>query len=199
MKTILFAISLALLVLFSAISAFVGAGIMIYDLYSGGSNFMQGFNIFCLGSILFLVSVTSYMITKTLTNTEILADVMSKYIANEMAKEMKVNINPLQQLFGGGFPPGMNMGTGSIKLSSIDKDGNITPLGEREFNNPEELLKYRNEILNKAFGAKPGKKQIQDMSTEELKEEEKKAVDNQQFELAAAIRDVLNRRLKGEE
>lgn len=194
MRAIFFAAFLALLILFAAASAIFGAGIMINDLYTSGSNFMQGFQIFCLGSILFLVAVTSYIITKVLNNTEILADALAKIVANEINKSME-NINPLQALFGqmGNMPPGM----GTIKVARMDEDGNITPMGESNFSS-EELMKHRNEILAKAFGYKPEnvKKKFEDMTLDELQSEEKKAVDGQQFELAAALRDLIEERKK---
>jgi hypothetical protein len=203
MKTLFFAASLALLVLFSFVGIIVGAGTMIYDLYSSGPNFMQGFTIFSLSSILFLVSVTAFIATKILTNTEIMADVMAKFVAHEMKKEMSGGGNPLQQFLqnlgmGGGFP-GMPNISGSIKMASVDEDGNITPLGEKEFKNPEEFLKYRNEILQKAFGKNPTKtkKKFEEMSIQELESEEQKAIDSQNFELAAAVRDLIKEKRKG--
>lgn len=203
MKTLFVALSLALLVLCSAAGIVFGAGTMIYDLYSGGSQFTTGFYIFSLSSILFLVSIASFMISKVLTNTEVIADVLAKFLANEMKKELAASGNPLHQLFqnmgmGRGFPgmPGMS---GSIKMSSIDEDGNITPLGEKEFSSPEEFIKYRNEILQQAFGKKPGntKKPFEEMSITELEAEEQKAIDSQEFELAAAVRDLIKEKKKG--
>jgi hypothetical protein len=125
-------------------------------------------------------------------------------MAHEMKKELSAGGNPLHQLFqnlgmGGGEFPGMPGMSGSIKMSSIDEEGNITPLGEKEFSSPEEFLKYRNEILQKAFGKKPGstKKKFEEMTVSELEAEEKKAIETQDFELAAAVRDLIKEKKKG--
>lgn len=188
MKSIFAALILALIVLFSGVSAIFGLGIMVYDLYSGGNEFMHGFTVFCLGAILFFTSTVAYIASKILTNTDIIADSMIKFIENEMQKE--VEQNPLQALFGKMGLPGM--GSGSIKMARMDEDGNITPLGEKTFGSHEEMIKHRDELLHKAFGFKSDKKKIQDMTLEELQAEEIKAVGSQNFELAAAIRDLMN-------
>lgn len=204
MRTIFFALSLALLILFAAAGMVIGAGIMIYDLYSDGPNFMQGFTVFSLSSILFLVSITSFIVSKVLTNTEVIADVLSRFMAHEMKKELAAGGNPLHQLFqnlgmGGGFPGMPGQMKGSIKMTGMDEDGNIIPLGEREFNSPEEFIKHRNEILANAFGKHPGgaKKKFEDMTIQELESEEQKAIDSQNFELAAAVRDLIKEKRKG--
>lgn len=197
MKTLIFALTLALIIAFGAISSAIGVGFMIYDIYSGGNNFMQGFTIFSLGSILFLAGTTSYIVTKTLTNTEVLADVLARFIENEMRKEDGSIQNPIQSLFGNLFGPG-NLpgipGQGTIRMATIDKDGNFKDLGEEKFSSPEEFLKHRNDILNRAFGGKQeqDKKKFEDMTLEELRTEEKQAVESQSFELAAALRDLIN-------
>lgn len=154
---------------------------------------MHGFTVFTLSAILFFASTTAYIVTKILTNTDILADSMVKFLEHEMDKEDS-GVNPLQALFGKMGLPGM--GAGSIKMARMDEDGNITPLGEKSFSSPEELIKHRDELLAKAFGSKPDKKKIQDMSLEELQAEEIKAVGAQDFELAAAIRDLMEEKKK---
>lgn len=194
MKSLFFALLLAVMVFCAGATAVVGFGIMIWDLYSGGPNFMTGFNVFFLGAILFFVSTTSYIITKVLTNTEILSDVMSRFLANEMQKGP--NQNPLQNLFSQmGFPGA----TTSIKVARMDEDGNITPMSEADFDSADEMLKHRDEILSKLFGNNPieRKKKIQEMTIEELQAEEKKAVSVQDFELAAAIKNLLDEKQKG--
>lgn len=186
MKAIIFALTLGVIIIFSAICSVTGAGIMIYDLIVPGPNFMMGFNIFCMSTILFFVAITAYMVTKLLTSTELIADVLTSLIENELAKEQK-NTNPFQAMLNNlGLP-----GSGSVKVARIDKDGTITPLTEGNFSNADEMVKQRDEILTRFFGATPGKKDIKNMTLEELQEEEKAAVAAQNFELAAAIRDVM--------
>jgi hypothetical protein len=195
MRTIIAALAIAGIILGSIVGAFTGAGIMIYDIYSDGPNFMKGFELFSLSSILLLVTVSAYMLTKVLTASEVMANIMGKYLQNEMVKEIEKNIanpqtNPLAAFFGmGNFP-----GQGTIKMATMDEHGNIVPLGERTFSSPEELIKHRNDILNNAFGNAP--KKLEDMTIEELKAEEKKAVENQEFELAACIVNLIQERAK---
>ena len=100
--------------------------------------------------------------------------------------------NPLLNLFknfGG-------MGPTTINVSSIDENGNVSPLVTKTFDNPEDFLKHRDEIFAKAFGTKPddAKKKIDDMTIEELQKKEKEAADAEKWELAAAYRDAINRK-----
>jgi hypothetical protein len=186
MKSILFALTLALVILFAGISAMFGIGIMIYNLYSSGPNFMQGFTVFCLGATLFFSGTVAYIVTKILTNTDILADSLVKLIEHQ-EQHSGPQMNPLQALFQKFGMQGMG-GPGIIKTSLINEDGTITPLEEKKFSSNKE----RDDIIFRAFNSKPGKKNIQDMTIQELKDEEKKAVESQNFELAAAIRDLMN-------
>jgi hypothetical protein len=175
MKLVMYALGLALLILLSAAGAVVGLGLMIYSLLTDKTSFLQAFEVFSLSSILFLVCIASYMIAKILTNTEVLSQVMAKFIQNEMTK----SINPLAGLFGG-------MGLGMPKIITLD---------ESQFSSPEEFHKHRDEILGKVFGNKA--KNLNDLTIDELKLEEKKAVDNQDFELAAAIISLIEEKKKG--
>ena len=194
MKSVFFSMLLALLILFLAISAVAGLGMMVVDFYTGGGKMMQGFEVFTLGAILFFVCSTAYIVTKILASTEVIVDTLTKFVEHEISK---TKINPLQSLFGGlgsmAFP-----GQTTIKIGSIDEDGNITPLDETKFSSKDDFIKYRNSILSEAFGQKPAdiKKKLEDMTIEELKEEEKKAVDKQNFELAAAIINIIEEKKK---
>jgi len=185
MKSILFALTLALIVLFSGIAAIFGVGIMAYDLYSGGPNFMKGFTVFCLSTTLFFSTTVAYMITKIITNTDTIAESLIRLV--EHVEQNQQPINPLQALLGK-FGIQSMTGPGTIKTSIFKSDGTITPLEEKTFNSNKE----RDEIILKAFSSKPGKKSIHEMTITELKDEEKKAVDSQDFELAIAIRDLMN-------
>ena len=79
--------------------------------------------------------------------------------------------------------------SGSITIAKVGEDGSITPIERREFNSPEELDKIRRDLLNKAFKGKD--KKLEDMTIQELEVEREKAVDAQEFELAVAIRDLI--------
>lgn len=180
MKTLIYALSIALLLLISAAGAIIGLGQMVHAILTDKTNFLQAFEIFSLSTILFVVVLTSYMIAKVLTNTEIIAEVMTKFIQNEMAKNSFNPMQGIQNLLGMGMP----------KIITLD---------ESQFSSSEEFQKHRDELLRKAFGYNPGdvQKKLEQMSIEELKIEEKKAVDNQNFELAAAIVSLIEEKKKG--
>lgn len=164
MKQLISGLILTLIILSSALTAIVGLAIMGYDLYADGSNFHYGFNVFSLGAILFFVSLTTYISSKILANTNLIAETMLKLLENEISKSKPMS--PLQMLFGGGFPP---MGATIVSLNS-----------------------ERDELITKEFGDKAIKKDIHQMTLEELEAEEQIAVSTQKFELAAAIRDLMN-------
>jgi hypothetical protein len=189
MRALIFAALLGLTLIFSLASAVFGVFIMFSSITNSSADLMQGFTIFCLGTILFFVTSIAYIVTKILTNTDVLTDVLTKMLLREQNNAQPVN--PFQALFGHG-------GMGTIKVAGVDENGNITPMGESQFNSTEDLLKQRNDILAKAFGWKPetSKKKFEDMTMTELESEEKKAVDGQQFELAAALRDLIEQRKK---
>lgn len=186
MKTIFFSLTLALIVLFAGISTIFGSAIMAYDLYSGGPNFMQGFIVFCLGATLFFSASIAYIVTKTFNNTDTISDSLIKLL-EFLNESNQPPANPLQDLFSkfGMGMPGLN---GTIKTSIMNEDGTITPLGEKTFSSNQE----RDDIIFKAMGTRPGMKDFKDMTIPELQAEEKKAVDSQNFEVAAAIRDLMN-------
>jgi len=173
MKTIFFSLLLALVILFSGISAIAGASLMTYDLYSGGPNFMHGFEIFCFGSILFFTASTAYIATKILAGTDTLVDVMTSYFNNEIKQQQQNNENPLQNLLGGlKNIPGVET---TIKIAKMDEDGNITPINDEDNNFPEDFMKNHNEMVSKLLGDFSGKspkkkKKLEDMTIDELKE-----------------------------
>jgi len=199
MKSIFFAIMMALIILFSGITALTGVGMMVIDIATNGHNLIKGFEVFSLSMILLFVTITSYITTKILTGTDVLVDVMTRFLDNEISKSNKNPINnSIQSLFSNLGGLGGFQGTTSIQIGKMDEDGNITPMDEQTFSSTEEFMKHRDEILAKAFGHKPTevKKKLADMSVEELKVEEKKAVDKQDFELAAAIVNLIEEKKK---
>lgn len=190
MKTIAGVLAIAGLLLCTIAGTITGVGIMIYDLLSGGDNFMQGFTVFSLSATLLLVTVIAYMVSKLMTASQKIADVLEKTLQDEMNHEHPSTFNPLEAFFRmGAFP-----GQGTIKMATIDENGNFIPLGEKQFSSHEELIKHRNDILSKSFQNAP--KKLEDMTNEELKQEEKKAVDSQNFELAACIVNLIQERTK---
>ena len=189
------------LILFSIIAELAGLYIMIHDAVDGGGEFMKGFTLFSLGTIMFICTSIAYLVTKAIANTEKIADALADLISHTIDKEAQAaggfnpsGINPLMDLFK--QFPGSNIGSTTINVSSIDEEGNISPMMTKTFDNPEEFLKHRDEIFAKAFGTQPkdAKKKIDDMSIEELKIMEKEAVESQNFELATAIRDCIKQK-----
>ena len=178
MRHIFFAMSLALLIMIAGASGIIGLGYLGYDIATGNSSrLMQDFQVFTLSSILFLVAVSSYMITKTMANTEALSDVAAKLIKREIDKGP---VNPFQLLF-------QNMS--QLPVITIDQS---------QFSSPEEFYKHRDEILAKGFNQKPTeiKQKLEQMTIEQLQAEERKAVENQEFELAAAIVSLIQDKKK---
>lgn len=200
MKQAIFFLALIGGLVITALTSLIGFASFIYKVWHG-QDYMESFQLFSLSAILCITSVTAYVVIRTLTNTEVLADVLQKYFEFQLekveGKQQVPNIqNMLQNLFSGGLH-GV-VASGSISVSSIDEDGNETSLGNKSFQNTSEFIKYRNELLSKAFGFKQTDiiKKLEDMSIEELMSEEKKAVDSQSFELAAAIRDAIQEKNK---
>jgi len=197
MKSIFFAIMMALIILFSGITALAGVGMMVIDIATSGHNLIKGFEVFSLSMILLFVTITSYITTKILTGTDVLVDVMTRFLDNEISKSNKNPINnSIQSLFSNLGGLGGFQGTTSIQIGKMDEDGNITPMDEQTFHSTEEFMKHRDEILAKAF--KNNSKKLEDMTINELREEEKKAVNMQNFELAASIVNLINEKSKGE-
>lgn len=191
MKLASAALGITFLILCSVIGIITGFGMMIYDIFVSHTGLGQDFMIFAISTTMFLTTVVAYIATKILARTDALTEVIIKYFQNEMLKEAKQHMpsgnpfSPLMNLFQGqGFP-----GPGTVSISSMDENGNIIPLGEKTFSSHEELIKHRNEILQKHFGSV--NKDLKDMSIEELHIEEKKAVAAQDFELAASIVNLI--------
>lgn len=193
MKYIFAALTLGFVLLASFAASITGFGIMIADVINYTDNFFQGFLIFSLGTIMFFVTIAAYQQVQILTNTKIIAQALAEYMEHQMKMNSMGQGNPLASLFSGGFPM-----SGTMKMARIDESGNIVPFMEKNFNSPEEFLKYRNELLSKAFGYKPeeAEKKLEELSVEELKFKEKEASDSQNFELAAAIRDLIAKKNK---
>lgn len=191
MKKILASMAIGLTLFLSAATIISGLCLMGDYLINGGSRGMQGFELFSLGAILFIVILSGYMLSKILSYTEVMVDTLTTLVDHTISKSGPNPINPLEALFGQmGLP-----GSGTIKMAKMDEDGNIIPFMSKEFNNKEEFIKHRDEILSKALGG-TNKKKVEDMTLEELQVEEKKAVSTQDFELAACIRDAINEKTK---
>jgi hypothetical protein len=194
MKYLFAILAMGLVMLGSFAASITGIVFMVSDLVTHNGNFFQGFQIFALGTILLMATIAAYTQAQILNNTKIIGEALAEYMTHQMNKEQAGGGLPnLASILGGGFPM-----HGMLKMSRMDENGNIVPFMEKEFNSPEEFIKYRNEILTKAFGFKPEEteKKLEEMSIEELKLKEKEASDNQKFELAAMIRDLISKKSK---
>jgi excinuclease UvrABC helicase subunit UvrB len=79
-----------------------------------------------------------------------------------------------------------------MTIAKFNEDGTFTPLEKREFSSDEEMRAMRDEMLNRAFSKK--NKKLEDMSISELEVEREKAVETQDFELAGAIRNLIEQK-----
>jgi len=201
-KTLTSMLFITSMILFSLIADVAGVYIMISSAINHTSDFMTGFTLFSLGTIMFLCVSIAYLITKANNSLELIAGALADFIDHSLDKEaaeatggFKVPTHPLLDLLKGKFPGG-SFGQTTINVSSIDEEGNISPMMTKTFDNPEDFFKHRDEIIAQAFGTQPKdvKKQIDEMTIEELQEKEKEAAAAQKFELAAAFRDAINRK-----
>jgi len=192
-KGLLSFIGILLLLLFSAGAAIAGLVMMTTTLITGAGSFMQGMETFFLGSISLCATLIGYTSMKILRNTDIIADALEDTL-NALDDQQRSR-NPLASLLGGlgGFP-----GMGTMRMAQVNKDGTITPIGEKEFNNHDEFLKFRDELINNAMN-KNGKKSVTEMTLEELENERETAEKAQDFELAAALRDAIAEKKKKKE
>jgi len=203
MKRLLTTAIFGITIFLGAISSIFGIYTMIADLSEGGEA-IKGFMYLSLGIILSLSMLTIYSIGALTEATKILGDLMFKQTQKDMMGSLFGGAprmggggqgeNPLADLFRKIAEDSRRgeFGTGKIKISKMDKDGNIHSLGEKEFSSHEELIKFRDEILSGEYGKDID---LKDMSVEELKQEENRAVIAQKFELAASIRDLILEKL----
>lgn len=186
LKNLFTIVAILFIFVVSAGAAVVGLGEMIVSLVTHNNEFKSGLELFLLGTITFIITLVAYVVGKILDNTQIIAKTLADVLDNMDSGPQPMS--PFSEMFGGGFPF-----TGSVKVAKIDKDGNITSLGENEFHSKEEFIKFRNEFINKAMG-KDNKKQISDMTLEELESERIAAEERQDFELCKMLRDLINER-----
>jgi len=192
--------------MFSLIAEVAGVYYMIDSSINNTGEFMRGFTLFSLGAILFITTSIAYLVTKAIANTEKIADSLTKlmeyFIEKDSTERVRSSLfppnskNPLMDLFKD-FPGGQ-FGSTTVNISAIDEDGNVSPLTTKSFDNIEDFFKHRDEIIAEAFGTKPKdvKKKLDEMSIEELKEKEKQAANEEQWDLAAAYRDAIWRKNK---
>lgn len=201
MKSLFTTALFGITILVGAVSAIFGVYTMISDISDGGE-LIKGYMYFSLGIILALSMLTIYAIGALTDAVKILGDLMFKQTKKDMIQNMfgggmggspqdGKGEHPLAQLLKRIAEDTRNgeFGNGKIKITRMDKDGNMHSLGEREFKSHEDLIRFRDEVLSGAFGKDVD---LKDMTVEQLQQEEIKAVDKQDFELAASIRDLIN-------
>lgn len=168
MKSLIPVFSLAFLIFSSLASAVVGIVIMVLDLYTGGDNFMQGFTTFCLGSILFFVCVIAYICTKINDKLSTVVDSMVNFFDYEINKNKPSSIISNMFTGFGSKPP-------EIKI-----------MGSENNEEADKLIKL-------IFGDnKIVKKKLDEMNIIELETEKRKAIDAQEYEVAAQIRQLID-------
>lgn len=191
MKALLSIALYGTLILFSTSMAGYGVYSMFSDVINGG-DLGRGFMFFSLGMLIVGVAAILYTLGVIIENL--------KRVNENLILQMQGNQNPGQgqnplvdfmNQFkdkmtedGGEFPL-----SGSMTIAKMNDDGSITPIEKREFNSPEELKNLKEEMLKKVFAKKD--KKFEDMSIQELESERDKALGEQDFELAAALRDLI--------
>ena len=199
MRTLLSIAIYGTLILFSAYMSGYGVYTMVNDISNGG-DIGRGFMFFSLGLMVIGVAAILYTIGAVLDNLKRLNENIIPMLmqAQGMGGAKQPNpfadfINHLKNHQGhdNDDMPDFPL-SGSMTIAKMNEDGSYTPLEKREFNSPEEMRKFRDEMLKKAFSK--NEKKLEDMSVQELEVERVKAVDAQDFELAAAIRDLINQK-----
>lgn len=182
-------------------------GMVGYGLFSmfasgfRGDEIIPGVIIFSLGAILALVTFSMYALSAIVSSLkEITEKLIPLAIKGSMVKDSKPN--PMADFINSLRKNMMNDNdddddnelptSGTMTIMRVNDDGTHTPIERREFNSPEELQRLRDELINKALSKKD--KKLEDMSVDELEVEREKAVEAQDFELATAIRDLINQR-----
>lgn len=166
MKQLFFALAIGVILIGSFIAAVTGAAIMIYDIVTHGSQFMTGFELCGIGCILFVVSISAYMISENQTSLNNISHSLADFLQYDINRE-----HEMRHL---------------IQLFQMQGSNN------HEFESEEE----RDSIIANAMGLKleNAQRKIEIMSIEELKEARAQAVNDQNFEYAAALRDAIQRK-----
>lgn len=186
-----------------ALSAMLVGLVMITASFFSAAPFFQGIVTFSLGLIIFIGVSLAHIVSKIAISQTILADAMAKYIQAQLMKDAISSNQGGQDIFNmfgiKGFG-GMQHPT-SISIQKIDEDGNAEHIiNNQEINSPEDFKRIRDEIIAKAFGKKAiNRNDIYSLSIEELEVAETKAVKEQNFELAANIRDLIKEKTNKKE
>lgn len=166
MKQLFFVLAIGLILLGSFIAAVTGAAVMIYDIVTHGNQFMKGFELCGIGSVLFIVSISAYMISDNQTSLNNISHSLADFLQYDMERE-----NELRHV---------------IQLFQMQSSN------AHEFQTEEE----RDQVIANAMGLKleNAQRKIEIMSIEELNEARAQAVSDQNFEYAAALRDAIQRK-----
>jgi hypothetical protein len=177
MKYILSALFFGFIFITATIAAVSGL-VMMANAVLDHTSLIPGFHCFALGSILFLVTASSYMITQILASAKITSVLVSNL--TELILSRNQAQNPFSALINGL--------QGHIQMGEVNLDGTVTPLGGS-----------RNDLISRFFG-QPGQppKKLEELSIEELEAKRKEFIDTQRFEEAAAVRDLIAEKKKGQ-
>ncbi len=208
-KSISSLVSIISILLFAVLAEVGGVYYMADSAINKNENFLMGFSMFSFGLIIFLCIAIANNVTKMMKSTNLiansLADLMELMIKeNNEAPPTHISQGSLMDLLKGkmgGTGGTFGFGNTTVHISSIDEDGNVSPLLTKSFEKPEDFFKHRDSIIAQALGQQPGEvqKKIDDMSLEELNQKEQEAAAAQKFELAAAYRDAINRKKNPEQ
>ncbi|MCC7514216.1 MAG: hypothetical protein IT212_05965 [Bacteroidia bacterium] len=179
MKQLPILLALGAIMLFSLGTAATGAGIMIYDAVKHGTDFMKGFELFGIGSILFIVTLSAYMISDISNNVKTIASSLADYMESELNEEESNS------------PMFMFRAMQTFASSP-----------QNSFESKEKFLDHRNEAIvnhlvnNMGLNQENAKRKFEIMSLEELQSEKAKAEGEQNYELAAMFRDAIEEKKK---
>lgn len=168
MKQLFFALSIGAVLLCAFAAAATGAGVMIYDVVTHGNQFMKGFELFGIGGILFVVTISAYILCQVQEKQNIFAQSLADFMQFSMDNEEE------------------NHNHWETNHQQFDS--------EEEFIEHRDQV-IANTMGLKVENAK---RKLELMSVSELKQEKIKAVADQNFEYAGAIHDVIERKKKSE-
>lgn len=165
MKQLIYALAIGVVLLGSFIAAITGAVIMVYDTVIHGNQFMKGFELCGIGSILFVVSISAYIISENQTTLNKIAYSLGDFLQYDMQRE-----NELRHV---------------LQMLQMQNSG----LDNHQFDSIEE----RDKVIANAMGLKleNAQRRIELMSIDELNDARLQAVADQSFEYAAALRDAI--------
>lgn len=168
MKQLFFALFIGAVLLASFVAAAAGAGIMIYDVINHGNQFMKGFELCGIGTAVFVVTISAYILCEVQKKQQETATALGDFIQYDMHRE-----DEFRHMF---------------QMMSL-MNGQKQNEDEDHFEDEN----HRDQIIAQGMGLKleNAKRRLELMTMDELQQERARAVSEQQYEYASAIRDVI--------